>query len=109
MAQNHIELRRKRYFKLSSQIAQFDNAQLHSLFDDSEPSTGWGMNHVIVLGQSKVFVKRIPVTNIEYDNLFSTRNLYNLPTYCNYGFGSTGFGVYRELVTHIKTTNYFWW
>lgn len=64
------------------------------------------MNHAIVLEKSKVFVKRVPVTNIEFENLFSTRNLYDLPTYCNYGFGSTGFGVFRELVTHIKTTNW---
>ncbi|MBW4573356.1 MAG: hypothetical protein KME31_37025 [Tolypothrix carrinoi HA7290-LM1] len=112
MAKNHIELRRNKYFKLSSQIAQLDNAQLHSLFDNSElneSSTGWGKNHAIALGQSKVFVKRVLVTNIEYDNLFSTRNLYDLPTYCNYGIGSfasTGFGVFRELVTHIKTTNW---
>ncbi|NJQ96653.1 MAG: hypothetical protein HC784_00950 [Hydrococcus sp. CSU_1_8] len=91
-----------------SQIAQLDNAQLRSLIDDNElnpSSSGWGINRVIVLGQSKVFVKSIPVTNIEYENLFSTRNLYNLPTYLNYGIGcSTGFGVFRELVTHIKTT-----
>ncbi|RCJ25751.1 hypothetical protein A6S26_15570 [Nostoc sp. ATCC 43529] len=109
MAKDYIELRRKRYFKLSSQIAQLDNAQLYSLFNNSdlnESSTGWGMNHTIAFGESKVFVKRVPVTNIEFDNLFSTRNLYNLPTYCNYGFGSTGFGVFRELVTHIKTTNW---
>ncbi|MEH2301381.1 MAG: hypothetical protein V7K88_20900 [Nostoc sp.] len=106
-AKDHIQIRSKRYFKLSSQIAQLDNAQLLSLFDNSESnesSTGWGMNHAIVIGESKVFVKRVPVTNIEFDNLFSTRNLYDLPTYCNYGFGSTGFGVFRELVTHIKTT-----
>ncbi|MBD0301956.1 MAG: hypothetical protein ICV85_07165, partial [Tolypothrix sp. T3-bin4] len=109
MAKKHIEIRSQRYFKLSSQIAQLDNAQLRSLFDNSESnesSTGWGMNHTIVLGKFKVFVKRVPVTNIEFNNLFSTRNLYNLPTYCNYGFGSTGFGVFRELVTHIKTTNW---
>lgn len=109
MVKNHIELRKKRYFKLSSQIAHLDNAQLRCLFANSysnESSTGWGMNHTIVLGESKVFVKRIPVTNIEYENQFSTKNLYNLPTYCNYGFGSTGFGVFRELVTHIKTTNW---
>ncbi|QLE55340.1 hypothetical protein [Nostoc sp. TCL26-01] len=109
MAKDHMELRRKKYFHLSSQIAQLDNPQLHSLFDNSEmneSSTGWGMNHVIVLGKSQVFVKRVPVTNIEFDNQFSTRNLYDLPTYCNYGFGSTGFGVFRELVTHIKTTNW---
>ncbi|MDZ8109895.1 MAG: hypothetical protein RM338_30315 [Nostoc sp. DedQUE12a] len=82
-----------------------DNAQLHCLFDDSE-SSRWGRNHTIILGESKVFVKRVPVTNIEYDNLFSTKNLYDLPTYFNYGVGSVGLGVFRELVTHIKTTNW---
>lgn len=112
MAQNSLELRRKKYFNLSSQIAQLDHAQLHSLFDNSESndsSTGWGMNQTIALDRSQVFVKRLPLTNLEYDNLFSTRNLYNLPTYINYGIGpvaSTGFGVFRELVTHIKTTNW---
>ncbi len=114
MAKNHIELRKKRYFELSSQIAQLDNAQLRSLFDNSESnelSTDWGTNHTIDFGQSKVFVKRVRVTNIEYDNLFSTRNLYDLPTYFNYGLGSAGLGVaglgvFRELVTHIKTTNW---
>ncbi|WP_026735269.1 hypothetical protein [Fischerella sp. PCC 9605] len=109
MAKDRVEIRRKKYFKLSSQIAQLDNAQLHSLFDNSESnesSTGWGRNHTIILGESKIFVKRVPVTNIEFDNQFSTKNLYDLPTYCNYGFGSTGFGVFRELVTHIKTTNW---
>ncbi|WGV27593.1 hypothetical protein [Halotia branconii] len=104
-----MQPRKKKYFQLSSQIAQLDNVQLRSLLEgsqSSESSTGWGMNHTILLGESKVFVKRVPVTNIEFDNPFSTRNLYNLPTYCNYGFGSTGFGVFRELVTHIKTTNW---
>lgn len=109
MANNQIELRSQKYFKLSSQIAQLDNSQLCSLFDDSELSTSglnWGRNHTIVLGKSKVFVKRVPVTDIEYNNLFSTKNLYDLPTYFNYGVGSIGLGVFRELVTHIKTTNW---
>lgn len=109
MVKNPIEIRRKKYFKLSSQIAQLDNAQLRYLFEDGESnhsSTGWGMNHTIVIGESKVFVKHVPVTNLEYNNQFSTLNLYNLPTFCNYGFGSTGFGIFRELVTHIKTTNW---
>lgn len=109
MTDNPIELRKQKYFQLSSQIAQLDNAQLCSLFDKSESnesSAVWGKNHTIILGQSKVFVKRIPVTNIEYDNLFSTKNLYNLPTYYNYGVRSLGLGVFRELITHIKTTNW---
>jgi hypothetical protein len=109
MVKNSLELRRKKYFKLSSQIAQLDNTQLLSLFDASELSTsnsGWGTNHTIIIGESKVFVKSVPVTNLEYNNLLSTKNLYHLPTYFNYGIRSTGFGVFRELITYIKTTNW---
>ncbi|MDZ7950539.1 protein kinase [Nostoc sp. DedQUE09] len=109
MVKNHLELRTKSYFKLSSQLAGLDNMQLCSLFDNNEPSTSSsssGRNHTIVLGQFKIFVKRIPITNIEYENLFSTKNLYDLPTCFNYGVGSIGFGVFRELITHIKTTNW---
>ena len=68
---NDNDIRKKKYFKLSSQIAQFDNTQLCSLLRDSESnesSSGWGTNNIIVFGQHKVFVKSIPVTDIEYDN-----------------------------------------
>jgi hypothetical protein len=106
MARNPLQLRRERYFKLSSQIAQLDNAHLHSLFAEDEANAGWGRNHTLDIGRSKVFVKRLPVTNLEYENMFSTRNLYGLPIYYNYGVGSAGFGVFRELVANIKTTNW---
>jgi hypothetical protein len=101
--------RKNKYFQIGSQLAHLKNIQLRNLFDNSESnesSTGWGSSHIIDFGQSKIFVKRIPVTNLEYDNLFSTRNLYELPTFCNYGFGSTGFGIFRELMTHLKTTQW---
>jgi hypothetical protein len=106
MADSHLRRRQKLYFQLSSQIAHLDNAHLRALFDKSETHTGWGTNHSITVGRTKIFVKRVPVTNIEFDNMFSTRNMYDLPTYYNYGFGSAGLGVFRELVTHIKTTNW---
>ena len=83
MVDNQLQRRRKLYFDLSSQIAQIDNARLRSLYDNNEPHNGWGKHHVIDLGRSKVFVKRVLVTDIEYDNMFSTRNLYELPTYYN--------------------------
>ncbi|MGF1990852.1 MAG: hypothetical protein RMY62_023685 [Nostoc sp. ZfuVER08] len=109
MLDNDLEHRTKSYFQLSSEIAGLDNLQLHSLFGDSESATSSvnsGRNYTIVLGQSKVFVKRIPITTIEYENSFSTKNLYNLPTYFNYGVGSIGLNVFRELITHIKATNW---
>ncbi|MBD3886998.1 hypothetical protein IFO70_35855 [Phormidium tenue FACHB-886] len=109
MTNSSLELRSQKYFELSSQIAQLDDRKLNSLFDQREPnelSTGWGMNHIVVFGRSKVFVKRVPITDIEYDNLFSTKNLYVLPTAFNYGVGSAGLGVFRELITHLKTTHW---
>ena len=101
-----LQARRELYFQLSSAIAQMDNEQLRLLFTGNEAELGWGRNHTIEVGQAKVFVKRMPVTDLEYANQFSTRNLYNLPLYYNYGVGSAGFGLFRELVTHIKTTNW---
>jgi hypothetical protein len=106
MVDNQLQRRRKLYFELSSQIAQIDNAQLRSLLGKSETNSSWGQANTIDVRRSKVFVKRVPVTNIEYDNMFSTRNVYDLPTYYNYGLNSAGLGVFRELVTHIKTTNW---
>ncbi|MBD1916926.1 MULTISPECIES: hypothetical protein [Cyanophyceae] len=109
MPQTAIDGRRKAYFKLSSEIARLDNAQLLDVFKNNATNTansGWGTNQTLTFGTSQVFAKRIPVTDLEYKNLFSTKNLYNLPTYFNYGLGSTGLGVFRELVTHIKTTQW---
>ena len=109
MANNPIDLRKKRYFKLSSQISQLNHSRLRALMSNSEmneSSTGWGTNQTIVLEPFPVFVKHIPMTTLEYENLFSTKNLYQLPTSCHYGISSTGLGVFRELLTHIKTTHW---
>ncbi len=101
-----LPARRTRYFTLSSEIAHLDNAQLLSLFETTEAQRGWGRNHTFNIGKSKVFVKLLPLTDLEYENMFSTKNLYELPTYYNYGVGSAGFGIFRELLAHIKTTNW---
>lgn len=106
MTKRRTQQRQERYFTLSSQIAQIDTAHIHDLIGPRDSGSGWGKNCTLDIGQSKVFVKRIPVTEREYACMFSTQNLYDLPTYYNYGVGSAGFGVFRELVTHIKTTNW---
>lgn len=51
-----------------------------------------------------VFVKRVPLTDLELANPLSTANLFGLPTYYQYGVGSAGFGAWRELVAHQRTT-----
>jgi hypothetical protein len=106
MTQNPLHKRQQRYFQLSSALAQLDNVHLRSLFDTSAAQPGWGINHRITIRRTPVFVKRIPVTNLEYEHMFSTKNFYDLPTFYQYGLGSVGLGVFRELVAHIKTTNW---
>lgn len=95
-----------RYCHLSSTLAQLDNEQLRRLMASSVDQQGWGKTEVITLDEMNVFVKRVPITVVEYANQFSTQNHYNLPTFYNYGIWSGGFGIFRELVAHIKTTNW---
>jgi hypothetical protein len=106
MTKNSFADRKKRYFQLSALIARLDNDQLLTLFNDTEPKMGWGINHTIQMGEFAVFVKRVPITDLEYHNLLATKNLYDLPTYYSYGIGSAGFGVFRELMAHLKTTHW---
>ena len=101
-----LQARKDRHFALSPQLAQLDSARLGQLLGDTGPRRGWGATHVLKVGGEKVFVKRVPVTQRERDSLYSTRNLYNLPLFYNYGVGSAGFGAFRELVAHIKTTGW---
>ncbi|MEU3861569.1 protein kinase family protein [Streptomyces sp. NPDC028722] len=55
-----------------------------------------------------VFVKRIPLTDIELQSKHarSTANLFGLPLFYQYGVGSAGFGAWRELAAHIMTTSW---
>ena len=101
---NDLRTRIDKYYKLNTHLVYLDNERLNSLFEGERNTRGWGENHIIKLGKSKVFVKRIPLTDLEYKHMFSTRNLYDLPTYYNYGVGSAGFlGFFRELLNNILT------
>lgn len=57
---------------------------------------------------TRVFVKRVPLTDVELrpDHVRSTANLFGLPLFYQYGVGSSGFGAWRELATHIMTTGW---
>lgn len=101
-----LQERRKRYFDLNTRISQISNSQLSTLLAGDRKESSWGDTHTLDIAGTQVFVKRVPITDLEYTDMFSTRNFYNLPTFYNYPFNSGGFGVFRELVAHIKTTNW---
>ncbi|WP_246843078.1 hypothetical protein [Allokutzneria sp. NRRL B-24872] len=75
----------------------------------SAPSLGSGVGgrsaEIDVSGR-RVFVKRVPLTEVELrpEHARSTANLFQLPLCYQYGIGSAGFGAWRELAAHIMTT-----
>lgn len=95
-----------KHFKLNSKISSLSDKDIHDLLKNNKVGDGWGTNHNVKVAGNKVFVKSVPVTDLELKNNFDTKNNYNMPMYYNYGVGSAGFGVFRELNLHIKTTNW---
>lgn len=95
-----------KHFELSSALSSLDNNEIKALLSGNEIKSGWGANFELKLLGHKVFVKSIPLTSLENKNHFNTKNMFNLPLYYNYGVGSAGMGAFRELNTHIKTTNW---
>jgi hypothetical protein len=65
---------------------------------------GWGAAGVASLGGAPVFLKRLPLTQVEVDHPGSTKNRFRLPTYYSYGLGSAGFTSWRELAVHQATS-----
>jgi hypothetical protein len=63
-----------------------------------------GSSAVLEVEGTPVFAKRIPLTDRELARPRSTANLFDLPTYCQYGIGSPGLNAWRELAANLITT-----
>ena len=100
---NDLGARIDKYYKLNTRLMYLDNKRLSALFEGERNTRRWTENHIIKLGRSKVFVKRVPLTDLEYKHMFSTKNLYNLPTYYNYGMDSDGRTSYSKARKYLHT------
>ncbi len=98
--------RRETCLRLSTRLALMDDGALRRLCRAAAPTHGWGRNRRVQVDGTPVFVKSVPVTDRELAHRYSTRNRYRLPCYYNYGVGSAGFGAFRELAAHVKTTHW---
>lgn len=100
----------KRYSNASTTLACFSNAEIKQLLVDAQPMHEGigGKSCLCYVDEVPVFVKKISLSDFEQlpQNVMSTANLYNLPLNYQYGIGSAGFGAWRELATHIMTTNW---
>jgi hypothetical protein len=63
-------------------------------------SVGWAAVGTARVEGTTVFVKRLPLTDVELAAASPTANHFGLPTYYSYGVGSAGFGAWRELAAN---------
>ncbi|HEX6359827.1 serine/threonine protein phosphatase [Actinophytocola sp.] len=99
--------RRARHERISTSLATRDDVELAALVDsgrDGSVGVGGGSVRVDVDGVP-VFAKRIPLTNLERANPHSTANLFDVPTFCQYGVVSPGFNTWRELAANMAVTD----
>lgn len=102
--------RLKTYAHVSTELACLSDARLSDLLHKTKPlhSGIGGHSALLKIDDTNIFVKKIPLTDLERQpkHILSTANFFDLPLFYQYGIGSGGFGAWRELVTHILTTNW---
>ncbi|HEX5421721.1 MAG TPA: serine/threonine protein phosphatase [Gammaproteobacteria bacterium] len=96
--------------EVSTVLALLSNRRLAELVAGARPlgSGIGGASSVLDVAGAQVFVKRVPLTDLERrpENVRSTANIFELPSFCQYGLGGPGFGAWRELAANAWTTHW---
>ena len=98
--------RRVRYATASTSLAGLDDAEMASVVA-AGPAGGVGIGGdwtVLRVDGVPVFAKRIPLSDVELAHPESTANLFELPTFCQYGAGGPSFSAWRELAANRIVT-----
>lgn len=81
---------------VSTSLALCSDRELRDLVDAAPPlgSGIGGTSALLDVGGTPVFVKRVPLTDLERqpENARSTANLFGLPGFCQYGIGGRASG-----------------
>ncbi|MEU6710247.1 serine/threonine-protein kinase [Nonomuraea sp. NPDC046802] len=101
------------YGAVSTSLSLRGDREVGELLDQATPlgSGIGGRSSLLEIEGTRVFVKRVPLTERELlpENVRSTANVFGLPAFMQYGIGtvcSPGFGCWRELATHVMTTDW---
>ena len=102
--------RTDRHHRIAADLTAADDEEVERRLAAARP-LGHGIGGQTLLMRvagEPVFVKRVPLTDLEREprHVRSTANVFGLPTYYQYGVGSTGFGAWRELAAHEATTGW---
>lgn len=96
-----------KYYQINTKLSYVTDARMQKyLSTGSAKINGLRSNIIFELDNDKIFCKKIRITKLEHDNMMNTSNMFDLPLYYNYGVGSEGINCFRELLVHIKTTNF---
>lgn len=99
-----------RYEIVRGQLSSTSDRRLTQIMAAATPRGAGvgGRSAELNLGDIRVFVKRVPLTDMELQLVLeqSTANIFELPTFYQYGLGSAGFGAWRELAAHTITTDW---
>ena len=104
-----LTARRARHDRMSASLAARNDDEL-TAFLHAAPTSAVGVgggSSVLDVDGVPVFAKRIPITDRELAHPHSTANLFDLPTYCQYGMyrlAGPGFGAWRELAANMIVT-----
>lgn len=101
-------LRHANYNKITQFLSHLTNEELEILLTNAHV-IGSGIGGVVLSTELEgitVFIKKIPLSTIEQQNSRSTSNLFKLPSNYQYGVGSMGFGVWREISALETTTQW---
>ncbi|MBB6669767.1 protein kinase family protein [Cohnella nanjingensis] len=105
-----LDIRLARYTAVTAALTQLSDEQLRERVEKAAVlNTGiGGTTALLQLEDTSIFVKMVPLTELERssENFMSTGNVFDLPTYCHYGIGSPGGGVWREVAAHTMTTDW---
>jgi hypothetical protein len=102
-----VAARRARHERLSAFLASCDDGELAALVDTAPViNVGVGGGSVLLdVDGTRVFAKRVPLTDQERAQPHSTANLFELPVFCQYGMGGPGFSAWRELAANVIVTD----
>lgn len=103
-----LEARRTRHRRVSDALAALGDAELSALAGAAGSAT-------VEVAGGPVFVKRVPLTDLELAHSRSTANLFDLPMVCHFffgvptitrfGFGGPAFNAWRELAANLIITD----
>ena len=102
-------MRCSRYNQISKYLKNLSDKDILTLLKQGTAmQSGWGQTIKLEIDGIPIFVKQLPLNELEghSNNIGSTKNLFELPVYYQYGIGSGGFSVWRELSAHVMTTDW---